>query len=112
MKEFPSGSFEVDAPFDLEVLADAAAAALALPDLRGGSADAARARRAAVHAAGPCVLNRRLSDCLGIGVRAVQSLRAQRSEPSVVRAVEQQAFLRSRTKMALSRIDGQGRFRS
>lgn len=93
--QLPSGALDVEAPIDLDVLPDAAAAALALTDLRGRSADALRARRAAVHAAGPEVPSRRLSDSLGIGVRAVQSLRAQRSEPSVIRAVEQQALLRS-----------------
>ena len=96
--QFPSGAFDMDAPIDLDVLADAAAAALALADLRGRSADALRARRAAVHAAGPNVPSRPLSECLGIGVRAVQSLRTQRSEPAVIRAVEQQALLRSATK--------------
>ena len=96
--QFPSGAFDVDEPLDLDVLADAAAAALALADLRGRSADVLRARRAAVHAAGPDVPSRRLSDYLGIGVRAVQHLRTQRREPSVVRAVEQQARLRRATK--------------
>jgi hypothetical protein len=92
--QFPSGTLDRHAPIELDVLADAAAAALALADLRGRSADALRARRAAVHAAGPDVSSRRLGECLGIGVRAVQFLRTQRSEPSMTRAVEQQALLR------------------
>ena len=91
--QFPAGAFDVVAPIDLDVLAEAAAAALALADLCGRSVDTLRARRAAVHVAGPDVPSRRLSDCLGIGVRAVQSLRTQRREPSVIRAVEQQVSL-------------------
>lgn len=93
--QFPAGAFDGDAPLDLDVLADAAAAALALGDLRGRSVDVLRARRAAVHAAGPGVSTRLLSECLGIGARAVQLIRAQAREPSIIRAVEQQARLRS-----------------
>jgi hypothetical protein len=89
-------------------LADAAAAALALVDLRGRSADTIRARRAAVHAAGPNVSSRRLSECLGIGVRAVQSLRTQRSEPAMIRAVERQALLRSAMRPASEAHAGTG----
>jgi hypothetical protein len=92
--QFPSAAFDVITTIDLDVLADAAAAALALTALRGRSADVLRARRAAVHAAGPGVPSRRLGECLGIGVRAVQSLRTQRREPAVIRAVEKQALLR------------------
>jgi hypothetical protein len=93
--QFPSGAFDVDAPIDLAVLADAAAASLAIADLRARSDDALRARRAAVHAAGAHVPTRHLSDCLGIGVRAVQSLRTLPREPAVIRAVEKQARLRA-----------------
>lgn len=96
---FPSGVFDEDTVIDLDVLADAAAAALALPDLRGRSVDASRARRAAVHAAGQAVPSQRLSECLGIGVRAIQALRNDAREVSVIRAVEKQARLRSATKM-------------
>ena len=95
--QFPSEAFVRGAALDLDFLAEAAAAALALTDLRGRSADVLRARRAAVHVAGPDVSSRRLSDCLGIGVRAVQSLRNQPREPSLVNAVEQQALVRSVT---------------
>ena len=97
-RHFQPGAFDMAGPIDLDVLADAAAAALALVDLRGRSADTIRARRAAVHAAGPNVSSRWLSECLGIGVRAVQSLRTQPSEPATIRAVERQALLRSAMK--------------
>jgi len=95
VRHFQPGVFDMDAPIDLDVLADAAAAVLALANLRGRSADTIRARRAAVHAVGPDVSSRRLSECLGIGARAVQALRSQRCEPAVIRAVERQALLRS-----------------
>jgi hypothetical protein len=97
--QFPAGAFDpTTAPPDLDLLADAAAAALALADLRGRLPDALRARRAAVHAAGPDVPSRRLGECLGIGARAVQCLRAQPTEPSLVRAVTRQARLVRATK--------------
>ena len=52
------------------------------------------ARRAAVHAAGPGVPSRLLSDCLGVGTRTVQSLRTQVGEPTLIGAVQKQALLR------------------
>ena len=110
-RQFPPGAFEaVDNPgypdLDLDVLADAAAAVLALADLRGRSADVLRARRAAVHAAGPSVSSRRLGECLGTSVRVVQSLRSQPPEPTVIRAVERQARLRSATMPVSERGGG------
>ena len=82
---------------DLEVLADAAAAALALPNLDSRSADASRARRAAVHAMSRDVPSDVLSDGLGIGVRAIQLLRASPREVPLVRAVQMQVALRRAT---------------
>jgi len=93
---FPSGALDDGPSVDLAVLADAAAAAFGLPELRGRSAETARARRAAVHAAGPDVPSELLSDSLGVGVRAVQSLRLQPREPHAIRAGAQQARLRTR----------------
>jgi hypothetical protein len=107
VEQFFSGAFGVNTPLDLDVLADAAAAALALADLRGRSADVLRARRAAVHAAGADVPSRLLCDCLGIGARAVQHLRTQRREPSVIDAVQQQARLRRATKTLADGSTGQ-----
>jgi len=94
VEKVPAGVFD-ETPVKLELLADAAAAALAIPDLDGRCPDSLRARRAAVHAAGLDVPARLLGDCLGIGPRAVQSLRTHASEPAVVRAVEMQARWRS-----------------
>jgi len=92
--QFPPGALERKTPIDLDVLADAAAAALALPELRGRSAGVSRARRAAVHAAGPDVPSARLGECLGIGVRSVQVLRLGAREPALIAAVAKQALLR------------------
>ena len=91
--QFPSDAFDENIAIAPDVLAAAAASALALPDLRGRSIDTQRARRAAIHAAGPGVPSHVLSDCLGIGVRAVQSLRSAARELPIIRAVEQQARL-------------------
>lgn len=91
---YPPGVF-VQRPIDLGVLADAAAAALALPDLQGRSLDVVRARRAAVHVAGPDVPSRKLSDCLGLGLRSIRGLRELPPEPLVVRAVWLQALSRT-----------------
>ncbi len=96
---FPAGVLENDRPIDLAVLADAAAAVFALPDLRGRSADATRARRGAIHVVGPEVPSKVVADCLGIKPRAVQVLRTQTPEPLVVRAVHQQALLRTSQRL-------------
>ncbi|MCW5817819.1 MAG: hypothetical protein KIT84_42855 [Labilithrix sp.] len=97
MQHFPAGAF-VERPIDLRVLADAAAAVFALPDLRGRGDELARARRAAVHVAGKEVPTRALSEVLEIGARAVQMLRALPPELVVVRAVKLQALLRTQAK--------------
>lgn len=97
---FPAGAFDEALPVDLEVLAEAATAALALLDLHARSPDGSRARCAAVHAVGPDVSASRLSDCLEIGVRAVQSLRSRPSEPLVTLAVQKQARLMAASKRA------------
>ena len=95
---FPSGALDEKASIDVEVLADSAAAALAIPDLRGRSIDVSRARRAAVHAAGPTVSTAQLSACLGIGLRGVQALRQEAREPALIAAVAKQALLRATLK--------------
>ncbi len=101
---FPAGAFDAVAarpalslpamPIDLALLPDAAAAALALPDLLGRTRDAHRARRAAVHAAGPHATSDDLARTLGICVRAVQTLRAMPPDLDLIRAIERQAQLR------------------
>lgn len=92
--QFPRGTFD-DRPINLDILADAAAAALAVPDLLRTCVDVTRARRAAVHVAGPDVSARLLGESLGIGARAVQILRTLAPEPLVVQAVKLQALLRT-----------------
>lgn len=77
----------------LDRLAAAATAAFALPDLRGRTADAARARRAAVHAAGPDVSIHDLSDALHLQRRAIKTLQALPIVATDVRAVRGQAAL-------------------
>lgn len=105
LTHFPEGTFDDGAAIDLDVLPDAAAAALALPDLDVRSVDAARARRAAVHAAGPEVPSTVLAERLGVCVRAVQASRRHPVDPTLVRAVRLQAALRARARScdALSR---------
>jgi hypothetical protein len=95
LRHFPAGALDEGARLDLDVLAVAAAAAFALPDLRGRCVASARARRAAIHAAGPEVPSARLAECLEIRPRAVQIGRSSSSEPAAVRAVRMQAALRS-----------------
>lgn len=97
---FPSVPLDQTLTIELSMLPDAAAAALALPELRGRSADVVRARHAAVHAAGHDIRAELVSDCLGITVRAVQGLRATPAEPLVVRAVERQIILRTLARKA------------
>lgn len=89
------GALDGDGPIDINVLASAAAAAVAIPDLRTQSFDSARARRAAVHVAGPAVSTADLSDILQICSRAVRVLRAAPKDPALVRAVELQCRLRT-----------------
>lgn len=93
--QFPVGVFDQTSTIALDVLADAAAAALALPDLRGQSVDVSRARRAAVHVAGQGVRTELLSDCLGITTMRVQALRLMPTEPGLLYAVERQMALRT-----------------
>lgn len=79
---------------DLDLLADAAAAAFALPHLRGRSPETSRARAAAVHAVGSAVASRRLGDCLGIDERTIRYLRDAPIDQAAVAAVRGQAALR------------------
>lgn len=104
VEHFPAGVFDdadSEGPIEHQVLADAAAAAFALPDLAGRSFEVARARRAAIHVAGPDMPTRSLVGCLGIKARAVQTLRLAPVEPRVVRAVKLQTLLRMRTAKLL-----------
>ncbi|MCC6525744.1 MAG: hypothetical protein IT373_24065 [Polyangiaceae bacterium] len=80
---------------ELELLEDAAAAAFALPDLRGRGPEIVVARRAAVQAAGRAATAGELARLLGAGVRTVERLRLQPCGPDLVAAVRGQWRLRS-----------------
>jgi hypothetical protein len=76
-------------------LEEAAAAALALPDLRGRGRDIADARAAAACAIGGPIDVATLAEVLGVGDRAARKLRCAKVSPELVRAVELQLRLRS-----------------
>lgn len=77
-------------------LADAAAAALALPDLAGRGPVVGLARAAAIHAAGQEPGTNVLADQLGITPRAVRLVRsAPAPEPALVQAVQLQLAARA-----------------
>jgi hypothetical protein len=84
---------------DTTYLAQAAAAALALPDLQGQHRDALRARRAAVACAASLSTNE-IAELLGMHPRAVQRLRVQAAEPELVTAVDLQLRLRTAIRPA------------
>lgn len=90
----PPAPFEEEQA-DLDLLPDAAAAAFAIADVRARSPIAALARAAAVFAVPRETSSRLLSDCLGIGIRAVQTIRQQTGDPRAVRAVTAQLQLRA-----------------
>ncbi|MCC6527113.1 MAG: hypothetical protein IT373_30980 [Polyangiaceae bacterium] len=81
-------------PLDLHVLADAAAAALALPDLCGHDGEAVAARHAAVHAAGRAILARHIAQVLGTTQRTVERLRTKPCDARLLEAVRGQWRLR------------------
>ncbi|MBI4955965.1 MAG: hypothetical protein HY908_28355 [Myxococcales bacterium] len=81
-------------PLDLRLLADAAAAALALPDLGAHDAEAVAARHAAVHAAGPAVLARHIAQVLDTTTRTIERLRTKPCDARLLEAVRGQWRLR------------------
>lgn len=81
----------------LEDLAEAAAAAAALPDLRGRSAEVVAARQAAMVAVVPGVRASVLAKRLGVTPRVVQRQRALPHDPMLVEAVQRQLRLRGAT---------------
>jgi hypothetical protein len=90
----PAGALDIKPPFGLDLLAHAAAAAFALEDLRGRSAETVLARHAAVLAASKAP-SRELSHSLGISTRAVQRMRSRPSDLRSVHAVRGQLWLRN-----------------
>jgi hypothetical protein len=79
----------------LEQLADAAAAAVAAPDLDGLSRQACDARRAAVRLAGPALSVPRIAGLLRCSDRSVRGLAKQPADPLLVEAIVRQLRLRS-----------------
>lgn len=76
-------------------LEEAAAAALALPELRGRGRDIAAARAAAARAIGERADVATLAAALRVGERAARKLRRVEVAPELVRAVELQLRLRA-----------------
>ncbi len=79
----------------LEVLADAAAAAVGAPSLGSRAGLVVEARRAAVHVAAKFAMRGEIARHLGMGVRGVRNLLSQEPSEDLVRAVDAQLRLRS-----------------
>lgn len=86
---------DLDAQPRWETLAEAAAAAVAAPDLRADTPERVLARRAAVAVAVEALDTAQIAEILGLSRRAVQRLRAQEAPPALVRAVRLQLSLRA-----------------
>ncbi len=86
----------------LEALPDAAAAALALPDLRARSAPAIAGRRAVIEIAADRLTSPQIGKLLGLHRATVAALRREPAAPELVRAVQLQLGLRhARTRQRL-----------
>ena len=83
------------APLLAEHLAEGAAAALALPDLRGNDPERATLRRGAVAAAHDMLETAEIADALAITERAVMKMRNERAPLALVEAIRRQVRLRS-----------------
>jgi hypothetical protein len=81
-------------PSAFEHLADAAAAAFALPSLRGQGGETVACRCAAVHLASDQLSARSLAVALDTSVRTVRRMRLQQPDPRLVEAVARQLRLR------------------
>lgn len=90
------GCDQLDASTPLDHIAEAAAAAAALPDLRGTDHASVAARRAAVHAIGRRMTRVQVAEALSLPVTTVKRLRAGMPDPLLVRAVLRQLALRQR----------------
>lgn len=78
----------------LAVVADAAAAAFNLPDLRGRSERVVEARKAAVHATASFEV-KQVASALGVSKRTIYGLRSREADLAAVQCVLRQAALRS-----------------
>lgn len=86
-------------------LADAAAGALGLANVRGSTAPQVQARSAAVHAALACGLGSlETAELLGMSRRAVQRMRNQRPDAALVRAVGWQLAVRAALEVQRARL--------
>ncbi len=95
-----------DAHIELPDLAEAAAAAFALPALTGRRNETARARRAAVHVVSEHHATAEIAVALGVDPRSVRKLAGLRADAAAVRAVELQMRLRSAVRAARRRGEG------
>jgi hypothetical protein len=83
-----------DEPMDVHYLADAAAGAWGVPDLRGNSAPSIRARRVAIHMLDRLAPNLGVMSTLGIPTRSAWRYRHEVVSDAEIRAVELQLKLR------------------
>lgn len=81
-------------PQDPALLVEAAAAALALPDLSGRSEVTRDARRALIHVAGSWLSTKELAELLGVDRRTIQRLRLQPVDQRLITAIRLQLALR------------------
>ena len=84
-----------EAPIRLDDLADCAATAFALRDLRGRPREATAARRAAIAAVAGRATTAELAELLGVSARAVSLLRRGPVRQEAVRAVRLQLLIRA-----------------
>jgi hypothetical protein len=90
------------ASLQLEDLADAAAGAFALGDLRGSGADAVAARLAAVHSIASTASTSAIADALGVSPQTIRRLRGQPCPAHHERAVAMQLRLRDAVRQRTS----------
>lgn len=86
---------ELESAFVADWLVDAAAGAMALPDLSGASDDACRARRAAARVGSGLVAPSVLADVLGVTSRTLRRLCASAPDPVLERAIPLRMGLRA-----------------
>jgi hypothetical protein len=92
-------------PLHLPFVADAAAAAFGLADLRGQTAVVVRARTAAVQLLAEHVDAARLAEALRMSSRSARRLALAKPDPAARRAVRWQLALRSARARTRSRVD-------
>lgn len=96
--DWVDGALPSDAPCDLDLAPDAAAAALALGSLVGRSPAKLAARRAAVHLFGRALTAGEIGIRLGISARRVEALRAESPARRILDAARRQLVWRTALK--------------